>query len=383
MGFTAETDWHLAFTSHAALAACRTELDAGIRGDTGWGWTFALDPGLDPETAEDWLGNVGEYADGTWTDRGPDTGPVLVGTTSGKYTLDNWALDVLAAHAQGTINGHSEDGALWRVRLHDGQATWHGGTVIYPSDQAATENPVAEALTAAILALNTPPHPEATAGDQWDWLDTPAGAHQHTLTQLRDWVQAQGEDLDLGQDSRLIPTPHLQPGGGPDPSVTVSIDTITRPRDWDPVGERWDVTGRVEVLGVEHDFTYAYQDYGHSVGLDQPLTVTLDGADQGYDGWQWGEPPTASASLIARRVDHEWLVDVIREASVQKVWDAHYDAETAAITTIAATTSQVARPGAATGSQPQRTATNPTPAAAAAGQSRAAHGQGGTGRGRR
>ena len=207
MGYTAETDWHLAFTSHDAVTTCRAQLEAGVHGDSAWprNWTFALPPGLDPETADDWLGNVGEYTTGDWTDRGPDTGPVLVGSTAGKYNLDEWAVDVLATHAQGTIDGRGEDGALWRVRLADGQATWHQGAVIYPSDKVGTTaNPVPEALSAAILALNTLRHPEATAGDQWDWLDSTAEAHQHTLTGLRDWVEAQGEDLDLGGATNLV-----------------------------------------------------------------------------------------------------------------------------------------------------------------------------------
>jgi hypothetical protein len=386
MGYTAETDWHLAFTSHDAVSTCRAQLEAGVHGHSAWprGWTFDLPPGLDPETAAGWLGNVGEHTTGDWTDRGPDTGPVLVGSTAGKYTLDEWAVDVLATHAQGTIDGRGEDGALWRVRLADGQATWHQGAVIYPSDKVGTTaNPVHEALSAAILALNTLRHPEATAGDQWDWLDSTAEAHQHTLTGLRDWVDAQGEDLDLGghraersrstnldqEQSQAVNEAAAHPGQASPPGdwLTLTITGITGHRDRDGVAERWAVTGRVDVLGVAHDFTYAYQNPGEYAGVDQDLTVTLDGIDQGYAGWQWGAPPPSSASLISRRVDHEWLVDVIRDASVQKVWDAHYDAEQGALRSISASTTHVALPGTPDGGG-QRTATAPTsPAAPAAG----------------
>jgi hypothetical protein len=43
------------------------------------------------------------------------------------------------------------------------------------------------------------------------------------------------------------------------------------------------------------------------------------------------------ATGIACRVDGEWLVDVIRDACVQQVWDARYDGERATITALPGT----------------------------------------------
>jgi hypothetical protein len=135
--------------------------------------------------------------------------------------------------------------------------------------------------------------------------------------------------------------------------VALHIDALTRHPDPSGVGERWTVTGRLDVLGVGPDFAYSYEDLSPS-GLGHTLTVTRDGVDRGYDGWAWGEPAPTSATLIARRVDGEWLVEAIREATVQQVWDAQYDAETAAVARLAGTTTPLTPP------PPARTPT-PTP----------------------
>lgn len=188
------------------------------------------------------------------------------------------------------------------------------------------------------------PHPRHR--DLWERDLAAAGTDEETAISGLDQVDVISTPPPAGQAAATVD------------SVALSIDTITGGPDRNGAGERWAVTGRVDVLGVAHDFTYAYQDHGQNSVADQTLTVTREGVDQGYDGWQWGEPPPSSATLIARRVEHEWLVDVIREASVQKVWDARFDAERAAVGTISGTTTHVGlpeAPGAAFGGV-QRTA---------------------------
>lgn len=337
-----ETDWHLAFHSRDSVTAARVELHAQAAQMRSTG------PVVPAQSARDWMDNVGALAFADWTDRGPHRGPLLTGQANSGWELPDWALGVLARHAEGTIDGRDDFGPF-RVRLHDGQVTWHHGQTIYPSDRAGMggQTAPAQALTAAILALNTLRNPEATAGDQWDWLDSTADAHLDTLTRLRDWVDAQGEDLHLDShtpgtawtldnDWRVVP-PAPPPDLSEVPRLGISIEGITRtPDPHGGLGESWAVTGQLDVDGLVADFDYRCEDLGPS-GLDQALTVTRDGVDQGYDGWTWGDPPPEGASPIACRVDGEWLVDVIREACVQKVWDARYDGERAAITALPGT----------------------------------------------
>lgn len=63
------------------------------------------------------------------------------------------------------------------------------------ADETTEPMSPAEALTYALLAINTAAEPTATSALDYEYLDSREGDALAALATLRDWVLAQGEDF--------------------------------------------------------------------------------------------------------------------------------------------------------------------------------------------
>lgn len=112
MGYYASTSWDVTFRNEAAKEAARQELADQLK------WTFNVH--------DNWLENVGEWADEEWD------GLSLVGTTNGKYYGDG-ALDIIAKYATGTVDfdGSDSGDGYYRHLLGDGKVKVLVGQIVY------------------------------------------------------------------------------------------------------------------------------------------------------------------------------------------------------------------------------------------------------------